>query len=173
MRYGSQGLVSPLVILRQSRKADRASASLQISFLLNIAAAVLTYVSSFPYAPKSTFSLLEKLDLAFSSLLKGVDPETNGLLPGFETGRRMTVTEKVRLRSVVECTRVQAVKMRGSENPQEAEPDTTASETEMESSYGDDFTGQEDWGMETARVYERTLVDLSDALDGNSLFPAG
>ena len=160
-------------ISRRCRRADRAAASLQISFLLNIAAAVLTYLSSFPYAPKSTFHLLEKLDIAFSRLLQGIDPKTNGLLPGFETGRRMTTTEKVRLRSIVERTRVEVVKIRSSDDPQEVEPDATASDTEMELGYGEDLTEQDDWDMETARVYERTLVNLGDTLDGNSGFSAG
>ena len=144
----------------------RQSASLQIPFLLNIAASTTIYLESFPFSPRSTFDLLRKLDLAFSSLLKGTDPDTGSTLSGFETGRRMTVTENVRLRGIVERTRIQLAKAGSGENIREVEAtQSEMSDTDLESR-SDDFLGeQNDWGMEVARVFEKTLMDLGTNLD--------
>jgi hypothetical protein len=146
-------------------------ASLQIPFLLNIANALNEYMARFPFAPKPTLQLLQKLDFAFSSLLHGEDVETGEQLPGFESGRKVTTTEKVRLRSLVESTRVEVVeisrKSRVSEDLESGIEDVT--ETELESEGFSQIPGHENerskMDLDVARVYQRTLADLSESLD--------
>lgn len=146
-------------------------ASLQIPYLLTIALTTCTCLPSFPFAPRRTFSLLNKLDLAFFSLLKGEDPQTGHQLPGFEGGRgHMSMTEKVRLRGIVERTRVAAVSVAAktddmTENSQASETDghmTTDDDSIMEGSDIPDHHGR--WEMEIARVYEKTIVELGTSL---------
>jgi hypothetical protein len=72
-------------------------ASLQISYLLNIALVVTIYLLSFSAAPKATFTLLWKLDSVFVSLLIREDNITSVTLLGFEGGRRrgMSITDNI------------------------------------------------------------------------------
>jgi Subunit 11 of the general transcription factor TFIIH len=93
-------------------------ASLQIPYLLNVAFLTSSMIPSFAPAPNSTFKLLNKLDLCFASLLSGINLETNEALSGFGLGGSATaasrtvvsVTEKVRLKSLVDKTRMVVVK---------------------------------------------------------------
>lgn len=83
--------------------------SLQVPYLMNLAMIVVTAVHGMPPSPKRLFGLLGKLDRAFAGLLQGRDVETGEALPGFEGRRGVSGTEKVRIRSLVERTRVSAV----------------------------------------------------------------
>lgn len=154
------------------------AASLQITFLLTIALSVTTSLQSFPFTPRPTFSFLRKLDLVFSSLLKGVSVESGEVLPGFEGSRdRLSTTEKVRMRGIVEKTRVVVVETAGKEGGLADERSVAVFETDRE----EDFTMTEDdnaensedesshrrWEMDIARVYEKTIVDLGMALDAS------
>ncbi|KAI9835409.1 MAG: hypothetical protein M1819_002327 [Sarea resinae] len=144
--------------------------SLQTPYLLSLALLVVTYLPSFPAAPRATFSLLHKLDLAFSSLIQGRDAETGEALPGVEGSRgALSTTEKVRIKSLVERTRIVVVEtIRHQEYEEEdEEEDAEDSPTEAETADEDfDHPGAEGerWEMEVARVYDRTLVELGESL---------
>ena len=120
--------------------------------------------------------LLQKLDLAFSSLIEGVDVETGTALSGFGNGRtRLTTTEKVRIRGLVERTRVAVVEVAAKdsvEDPSRAVniDQSTDDEFGLENDLKEDRDENEDeddagWEMGVARVYERTVVNLGAALD--------
>ncbi|KAL8858277.1 MAG: hypothetical protein Q9178_005140 [Gyalolechia marmorata] len=152
--------------------------SLQTAFLLTIALTVMTSLPSFPFMPRPTFQLLQKLDLAFASLLKGVSIETGEPLPGSETGRsRLSTTEKVRMRGIVERTRIAVVEVAGKDGS--LADVSTISHSRMTDTEDDfNFTTEDEdvdvlenesshrrWEMDIARVYERTIVELGMALD--------
>lgn len=145
------------------------AASLQIPYLLSLALLAVTYIPSFPPAPRSMFRLLEKLDVAFASLVQGKDAETGETLPGFEGRRGVSGTEKVRIKSLIERTRVVVVEV------------MTRGEYEIEEESGEggdedmmDLDAETDFAMEVARVYDRTLVELGDTLGGPSIgIPGG
>ena len=120
-------------------------------------------MASFPFAPQPTLQLLRKLDCAFSSLLHGQDVISGAPLPGLESGRRMTVTEKVRLRGLVERTRVQLVDVSKSNDLAE-EPGAVFSDGLTSGDSGDEDPPEYlfDLDLDVARVYERVLADLSD-----------
>lgn len=157
------------------------SAPLQITFLLTIALSVTTSLQSFPFTPRPTFSFLRKLDLAFSSLLKGVSVETGQPLPGFDGGKgQLSTTEKVRIRGIVERTRVAVVGVAGKEESLVDVKSTPLTETDTEDDFNmtaddDDVENAEDesshrrWEMDIARVYERTIVELGMALDASPI----
>ncbi|KAL6714069.1 hypothetical protein ACLMJK_008563 [Lecanora helva] len=149
--------------------------SLQTPYLLTIALTTCSYLPSFSFSPRATFRLLHKLDLAFCSLLQGINVETNEQLPGFEGGRgKVSTTEKVRMRSLVERTRiavVDAADKDGStidgQSAAQSEDDFVADtdddeDDEMEGSRLDGNHGR--WEMEIARTYERTIMELGMAL---------
>ncbi|KAL8686923.1 MAG: hypothetical protein Q9218_006763 [Villophora microphyllina] len=150
--------------------------ALQIAFLLTIALTVTTSLPSFPFAPRPTFQLLRKMDLAFASLLRGSNIETGEPLPGSETGKsRLSTTEKVRMRGIVERTRVAIVEVAG-EDGSLADVNTVSQvQTDIEEDFNvttdDEMDNLEDesshrrWEMDIARVYERTIVELGIALD--------
>ncbi|KAI9664113.1 MAG: hypothetical protein M1821_007604 [Bathelium mastoideum] len=145
--------------------------SLQITFLLNVAFLVQTYIPNLPRAPKVMFRLLDKLDIAFASLLQGCDLESGETLPGFETGRGVTGTEKVRIKSIADNSRVAVVHVMNQETPsldsETEEAYDTASYTD-EDPMDDDPSGESDFAMNIARVYDRTIVELGDQLGGSN-----
>ncbi len=128
--------------------------------------------------PQPTFQLLQKLDLAFASLLKGVSVETSETLPGSETGRsRLSTTEKVRMRGIVERTRIAVVEVAGKDGsladvstiPQsrmtDTEDDFNVTTEDEDMDVLEDESSHRRWEMDIARVYERTIVELGMALD--------
>lgn len=170
-------------------------ANLQVPYLLTIARMVCEFIPLFPSSPRSTFRLLEKLDVAFASLLTGKDLDTGEPLPGFEDARTLSTTDKVRIKGVVDRTRVVVVRRlgdgvvdEGDEEGDEAdegdqdgdeegrrEGDAKDGKGEMVhfEGFDDDDEGEdgdEDWeerGM--ARVYERTIGELGDVLGGQPI----
>ena len=153
-------------------------ASLQTAFLLTIALTVMTSLPYFPFMPRPTFQLLQKLDLAFASLLEGVSVETGEPLPGSETGRsRLSITEKVRMRGIVERTRIAIVEVAGKDGSladvstmsqsrmTDTEDDFNVTTENEDMDVLEDESSHRRWEMDIARVYERTIVELGMALD--------
>lgn len=96
-------------------------------------------------------------------------------LPGFGGGRgKPSTTEKVRLRGLVERTRVTVVEVAGREtslmeegnriqtDDESTVTDGTVEEFDEDVSMGEDH---ERWEMEVARIYEKTIVELGLSLD--------
>ncbi|QIW97037.1 hypothetical protein AMS68_002555 [Peltaster fructicola] len=149
--------------------------SLQVPYLINIASLLNTVIPAMPTTPKQLFRLLDKLDHAFASLLQGRDVDSGEALPGFNTGRGVSGTEKVRLRSVVERSRrcvFEALKsddldLEYEEDDDVMDVDSSAASVSGELVLeGDENAGDEpDWEMQIARVYDRTIVELGDSLE--------
>lgn len=155
--------------------------SLQVPYLINIALLLSSVIAGMPPTPRSLFRLLERLDHAFASLLQGRDVDTGEALPGFAGVRGVSGTEKVRVRSLVERTRVgvmEALK-RGEfeyEEPEESDAggetmdmDTDDGELVLEGNEGPDDEEDDDWDMQLARVYDRTIVELGDSLEAPNI----
>ncbi|KAK1149997.1 hypothetical protein N8T08_003555 [Aspergillus melleus] len=157
--------------------------SLQIPYLISLAVLINTYLPDYPFTPKPTFRLLRKLDTVFASLLTGEDADSGTPLSGFETRRNVvSMTEKVRIKSIAETCRVTVVEARETVDELADEDDDSDDddELEMEDVYGTrgasnpnpnsnadadvyaDAPGR--WEMETARVYEKTIQLLGDEL---------
>ena len=102
--------------------------------------------------------------------------ESGESLPGFETGRGLSITEKVRIKGLIERTRVVVVEtMRGADVvDEEEEVDFDEDEREyghidIERSMNEEDAEGARWEMEIARVYDRTVVELGDVLgDGGT-----
>ncbi|OKL58393.1 hypothetical protein UA08_06215 [Talaromyces atroroseus] len=144
--------------------------SLQIPYLISLAGLVNTYLPEYPLgaaAAKQTFRLLRKFDVMFASLLVGEDVESGIPLSGFEAGRAgyVSMTEKVRIKSVAETSRIVVVEMEVGDDVDDEDED----EDGMDIDGGDDddddaATETRTWEMEAARVYERTIQYLGDEL---------
>lgn len=136
---------------------------------------------------QATFGLLSKLDYAFSSLLTGHDSSSGETLPGFEAGRSVATTDKVRLKGIVDRTRLTVVRAMSGESvvgEDEETEDGDATDTDTESrqkaANGTDpdtvaFEGfentdedeDEDWEAQNiGSIYERTIGELGDVLGG-------
>jgi len=142
------------------------TASLQIPYLLSLALLVTDILPVFPPSPKAMFRLLGKLDLAFASLLHGRDVETGEALPGFGGGRGVNDTEKVRIKSLIDRTRILVVEvMNAADFDDEAEEEMTTEDESMDEGTGGDAMDEDSgWEMEIAKVYDRTVMELGDAL---------
>lgn len=118
------------------------------------------------------------MDLTFSSLLKGVNVETGEPLPGFQ-GRRgqLSTTEKVRMRGIVERTRVAVVEVAGTDGSLAGVKNVPISATDTEEDFDvtedddadilEDESSHRRWEMDIARVYEKTIMELGMALDAS------
>ncbi|KAL2205556.1 hypothetical protein CC79DRAFT_1276495 [Sarocladium strictum] len=153
---------------------------LQIPFFLKLASDFTQYVRSFPPSPKATFELLGKLDHCFSSLLMGRDIDSKEWLPGFENSMRagMTTTDMVRVRSLVEQTRVLMVEVMSSgdfddEDEDEDEDDGMGSQTDDTEANFSDASGirlprwdidEDRLHLDAARIYENTIIQLGERL---------
>ncbi|RHZ66939.1 hypothetical protein CDV55_102644 [Aspergillus turcosus] len=146
--------------------------SLQIPYMISLAVLVNSYLPDFPFSPKPTFRLLRKLDAVFASLLLGEDVESGAPLSGFENNRNLiSMTEKVRIKSIAETCRVAVVEAREKDKSVVGEEgDENSSDDEDEDMDGDGAFVTEEyesigrWEMETAKVYERTIELLGDEL---------
>lgn len=151
-----------------------------VPYLLNLALLLQTIVSSMPPSPKALFGVLGKMDHAFASLAQGRDVNTGAPLPGSsETKTLLSGTEKVRIRSVVDRTRVAAFQAFKGESFDHEVEEVDEGEDRMET---DDETGlviedpdqdmdteSDSWDMQLARVYDQTMVELGDSLDEPSI----
>lgn len=116
----------------------------------------------------------------FASLLQGEDVDTGAILPGFEARRdHVSMTEKVRIKSIVENARIIVVEAQDQESgdmdddDDDGDADADAFEDVQTGGFGgssgdygiDDYVeGPGRWEMESARVYERTIQLLGDEL---------
>ncbi|KAL4930542.1 general transcription factor IIH subunit TFB6 family [Aspergillus undulatus] len=144
--------------------------TLQIPYLISLSVLVNSYLPSYPFAATSTFRLLRKLDSFFASLILGEDSETGQPLSGFEGKRNLvSMTEKVRIKSIAEAARVGVVEAqeRGDDIDEE-DGDGDGDEFDDFDDFGDmdlgGAGGAGRWEMETARVYEKTIQLLGDGL---------
>lgn len=147
----------------------REKASLQIPYLISLAVLLNSFLPSYPFTPRTTFRILRKLDVMFASLLRGWDVDADGNatpLSGFEDRKDIvSMTEKVRIKSIAETGRVVVFESRRGEKGSES---NVASATDDDD--GQDEGGEEEeeyenvgrWEMEAARVYERTIQLLGD-----------
>lgn len=171
------------------------TANLQIPYLLNIAVLTVDFLPQFHNTTRSTqatFRLLAKLDYAFSSLLTGHDSSSGETLPGFETGRSVATTDKVRLKGIVDRTRLTVVRVLSGESvvgdvQEEAgeageagamDTDTDDAETAGGQTHhdtvvfegfenNDDDGEDEDWEERNiGTIYEKTIGELGDVLGG-------
>lgn len=151
--------------------------SLQIPYMISLAVLVNTFLPDYPFNPRSTFRLLKKLDAIFVSLLTGEDAETGAPLSGFENRRNVvSMTEKVRIKSIAEMCRLAVVEAREREDSKvtEEEEDDDNDEKDLDGAAeddSDDVDGADEyaepagrWEMEAAKVYERTIQLLGDEL---------
>jgi hypothetical protein len=155
--------------------------------LLNFAVLTAEFLPMFGASTRSaqaTFRLLSKLDYAFTSLLTGDDAATGARLPGFESGRTVSTTDKVRLKGIVDRTRLTVARVMSRESvvgDEEEVGDAMDTDTETQGEAGGrsgtvTFEGFEDneedeedddweeWGI--ASVYEKTIGELGDVLGG-------
>lgn len=165
------------IFVRLTTSFSEILASIQLPTLLTLALLTTSALPSFPFNTKPTFTLLKKLDHAFASLLKGQDIETGEALPGFSGGRgKVSVTEKVRVRGVVERGRVVVVEVAGGGTEGGETGDEEGEDEEEDGDDGEDMMVEGNhgrWEMEIARVYERTVVELGLALDTGTLGGGG
>ena len=162
-------------------------ANLQIPYLLNFAVLAAEFLPMFASSTRSTqatFRLLSKLDYAFSSLLTGHDAATGDRLPGFENGRTVSTTDKVRLKGIVDRTRLTVTRVVSKESVVGDEDDVGESmdtDTEGEKDAGprqgtvtfegfennEDDQEDENWEEHgVATIYEKTIGELGDVLGG-------
>lgn len=152
--------------------------SLQVPYLINLAVLLMSVINDMPPSPNRLFRLIGKLDRAFASLLQGRDVETGESLPGFENRRGISGTEKVRIRSLVQRTRIGVMEAfkKGEFEFDDVDVDDQADRDRMDTDTdgelileggddGDDMEEEDSLEMQLARVYDQTIVELSDSLE--------
>ncbi|KAF2180396.1 hypothetical protein K469DRAFT_714775 [Zopfia rhizophila CBS 207.26] len=149
--------------------------TIQVAYLLSIALLITDFLPELPPSPRATLRLLDKMDHAFSSLLQGKDIDAGEQLPGFENGWRVSMTEKVRLKSLVDRTRLIVVEALSEDRKVEEDDEVETEEEEMDdgvgvgngNGLGDMEEDEEEWGI--GKVYERTIGELGELLGGEPI----
>lgn len=161
-------------------------ARLQIIHLLTIANDYTQYLSALPPSQAPALAVLRRLDHCFASLLCGKDVDTQEPLPGFEGGlsEGMSVTEMVRLKSIVERAKVAATKKllldTGEGDGDDEGGSDSGGDSRSESGSGGSDASDEDGSesdasvydddeaeREVAQIYVRTLEKLGERLGGD------
>ena len=146
--------------------SDCPTASLQIPYTLTLAGLLWSYMSAFPFS-SAIFPIFAKFDRAFVSLLQ-IPPE-HTTTPGV---RQPTKTERVRIKSIVEGTRVAAVNSATEsglsasilEQVSDDEDDQTETEGESASTVEGHSRDDSTVGADLGRIYRSTLEILGDNL---------
>ncbi|TGZ83555.1 hypothetical protein EX30DRAFT_338181 [Ascodesmis nigricans] len=146
---------------------------LQVQYLLNIANTFNDYLASFPPDWPPIFQLLDKLDRCFYDLVVGTS-----------RGWKMSMTEKVRVKGIIERTRLHVVQRAELYRDEEQPPDIDDRHERMEREWGSgdderndssfeldmDDGGEDDEDldlqMEISRVYSRTMEEVGERLGG-------
>lgn len=81
-----------------------------MAYLLSLANLIVEFLPNFRPAPYPTFRVLNKMDLAFASLVQGRDPESGESLAQNGEVPVVSVTEQVRIRSLADNTRYWVIK---------------------------------------------------------------
>lgn len=172
------------------------SPNLQVPYLLHLAILVAEFLPLFDATARSihaAFRLLIKLDYAFASLLTGHDIATSELLSGFENGRTVSTTDKVRLKGIVERTRLTVVRVTSGDILADEDDDTNDTSEPMQTDTDEDtsaasgheativFEGfqnndddedddEEEWERKNVgSVYDKTIDELGDMLGGSPI----
>ncbi|KIW99788.1 uncharacterized protein Z518_10716 [Rhinocladiella mackenziei CBS 650.93] len=138
--------------------------TIQIPYLLSLAGLTCSYLQAFPFSV-SLFYITSKIDQGFSSLLHSSE-ENNATAASHH---HVSMTEKVRIKSLIEETRVAAVHSASASGHVASIQDISDVETEDEDE--DDSRQQQTLSisLRLSRIYKRTLEILGDSLVTNSL----
>ncbi|KAF7506995.1 hypothetical protein GJ744_011019 [Endocarpon pusillum] len=141
--------------------------TLQIPYLLSLAGLIAEFLPSFPFNEGPTMHLVDKMDQAFAILLSQRKDSTVPFASD-ASNQLVSVTDRVRIRSVIESTRVIAVeastKDRASADTQDASEGFTESEYEELTSADSNVQSRNSLNMSISRMYERSLSILGDSL---------
>jgi Subunit 11 of the general transcription factor TFIIH len=115
----------------------------------------------YPPIRSDAMEMFNKLDAAFASLATGRNVETGEPLPGCEgeNGYRLSMTEKIRIKSLAERSRLVAFR-----TFEEEDDDDDEEEAGLES----EITPND---MSIANVYMRTITELGREIDNGPLQP--
>lgn len=154
--------------------------TLQLPYLISITVAAINCIPMFPPLPRTTLTFLSKLDTTLAALLSGSDPDTNEPLPGFNSTRGISTTDKVRVKGIVERARSTVTKHlvgeEGEEAPEVNRKADRASNNEDGFVKFEGFENSDDSDDEeeahkkderdVAYVFEKTVMELGDLLGG-------
>ncbi len=142
-------------------------ATLQIPYLLSLAGIVADYLPAFPFAEAPTLYIVAKLDHAFAILLS----RGRGSVASIATDGDhylVSVTDRVRIRSVIESTRIIAVEasVRSTGSADVRDVSESFADTDYEESTPADGHrhDRDSLNMSISKMYERSLSILGDSL---------
>lgn len=157
--------------------------TLQLPYLITITVSTINYLPMFPALPRTTLGFLDKLDIAFATLLGGYDPETRDTLPDLSGSRKISTTDKVRVKGVVERARSTVTKhlvtdegfaAPVTDNKADGANETNGGFVKFEGFDEDDNSTDGDITsgfnhQDVAHVFERTIMELGELLGGDAI----
>lgn len=143
---------------------DFYSGTLQIPYLLSLAGLISDFLPAFPFVETPTVRLVNKMDQAFAVLLSQQRSLT-AFTAGDGNDYLVSITDRVRIRSVIESTRMIAVEAASKKRVPVDLQDVSESftDTQYEEVAGDDRSGQA-LDMTISKMYERSLSILGGGL---------
>ncbi|KAJ5782141.1 hypothetical protein N7457_003915 [Penicillium paradoxum] len=136
-----------------------ATPAIQTEALITLAGLTQTSLPAFPFEAQPTLSIFYKLDSVFAALCTATHPLSGAVLPGAQPGQSLaTETQKVRIRSLAERTRLEVFACLGRSH-QKVNP-ANGDEWDDDEDSGDEV--DEPWMLEATRVYEKSLMLLAE-----------
>ncbi|EFR02890.1 hypothetical protein MGYG_05891 [Nannizzia gypsea CBS 118893] len=133
--------------------------TIQVPYMITLAGLVDSYLRDYAWQARSTFALLDRLDAMLAALL-AADEEGERVEGGGGGGggrKRVSMTERVRIKSLVEGTRVTVFDVR--DEAAEADDDDEEDD-EVDAAVEAEEAEVGRWEMAAARVYEKSLSRL-------------
>lgn len=124
--------------------------------MITLAGLVDRYLRDFTWQARSTFALLDRLDAMLAALLAADEAGAEG------ERKRVSMTERVRIKSLVEGTRVTVFDVRdeGEEAGDDEDEDDNDDDEEEADLGAAEACEVGRWAMAAARVYEKSLSRL-------------
>ena len=142
-------------------------ATLKIPYLLSLAGLVTDFLPAFPFVGSPTIRLVDKLDQAFAILLTQ-DRSKMTSTAGNGNPYHVSITDRVRIRSVVDRTRIIAVdaaaKRSASANIQDGSESFTQTDYENFTRTEQSRQARDSLNMSISKMYQQSLSILGDSL---------
>ncbi|KIV86621.1 hypothetical protein PV11_02221 [Exophiala sideris] len=140
--------------------------TIQIPYLLSMAGLACAYLPAFPFST-TLFYITGKIDLGFASLLRASVES----IASTTITHHVSITEKVRIKSLVEDTRIAAVNVASASGLASSVYDLSETDAEDDDEEGSDDAEEEQEdesnmsiSLGLSKIYKRTLEILGDSL---------
>jgi Subunit 11 of the general transcription factor TFIIH len=157
-------LLMQMSLSKSGEPTNHPPATLQIPYLLSLAGLFSDFLPAFPFVEAPTIRLIDKIDQAFATLLSQQSyPLASN--PGDGNNFLVSITDRVRIRSITETTRITAVEAATNTSVAVDVGDVSESFTDTENEeFARPGRSRQALNMSISKMYKRSLSILGGSL---------